>query len=148
MKGVSTIIATVLLLAITVLISLIVSTSLTQLTKEQASTVATKTSQAVNCTSSDLNIETVYISPSPISEGRVTIRNSGQINENIVSAKMFNKTGIEAAAITSFPIALAKGSLTTVVFNTTTNVTCSSFSQVVVSTECITERFDSTPKNC
>ena len=147
MKGVSTIIATVLLLAITVLISLIVSTSLTQLTKEQASTVSTKTTQAVNCTSSDISVEAVYID-NAVNISRVTVRNSGQINENIVSAKMFNKTGNEAASTNTYPIALSKGSLTTLNFNTTGNVTCTSFSQVLVSTECITTAFTSTPKNC
>ncbi|MBI4018109.1 MAG: hypothetical protein HY368_00700 [Candidatus Aenigmarchaeota archaeon] len=152
MKGVSTIIATVLLLAITVLISLVVSTSFTQITKEQTSTVSTRTTQAVNCTSSDINVEAVYLDTGPSNQSRVTVRNSGQINENIVAAKMYNKTGIEAASITTYPAAIAKGSLTTLLFNISgsggLNVTCSSFSQVIVSTECVTEVFDSTPKNC
>lgn len=148
MKGVNTLIATVLLLAITVLISLIVSTSFTQITKEQTSTVATRTSQAVNCTSSDVNIEAVYLDTAA-NRGRVTVRNSGQINENIVAAKMYNKTGVEAALnATTLPVAISKGSLTTLNFDITTNVTCASFSQVILSTECTTEVFDSTPKNC
>lgn len=147
MKGVSTIIATVLVLAITVLISIIVSTSLTTITKEQASTVGIRTTQVVNCTSSDVSIEAVYLDTAT-NVGRVTVRNSGQINENIISAKMYNKTGIEAVNLTSFPVALSKGSLTTINFNITTNITCTSFSQVIISTECITDIYDSTPKNC
>lgn len=147
MKGVSTIIATVLLLAITVLISIIVSTSLTTLTKEQASTVGTRTTQAVNCTSSDVSVEAVYLDTAP-NIGRVTVRNAGQINENIISARMYNKTGVEAANLTQFPVPISKGSLTTINFNITGNVTCASFSQVIISTECVTDVFDSTPKNC
>lgn len=149
MKGVSPVIATVLLLAITIMISMIVSTSLTDLTKTQAATVKTKTAQAVNCTSSDITIEAVYLdTATTVNQGRVTVRNAGQIAENIQSAKMFNKTGSEAAATTTFPVALARGSLTTLTFNITANVTCSSFSQVIVSTECINAEFTSTPKNC
>ncbi len=147
MKGISTLIAAVLLIAVTLLISLIVSTSFTSLVKTQASTIQTRTGEAVNCTSSDINIEDVFVDVAS-NRGRVTIRNSGQIRENIVRGTMLNDTGSLATSLDTFPISIAKGALTTLTFDTTTNLTCVNFNRVIVTTECTIATFDRNPKNC
>ncbi|MBI2232506.1 MAG: hypothetical protein HYU56_01185 [Candidatus Aenigmarchaeota archaeon] len=141
MKGISTLIAAVLLIAVTLLISLIVSTSFTSLVKTQSSTLQTRTGEAVN------NIEDVFVDVAS-NRGRVTIRNSGQIRENIVRGTMLNDTGSLATAQDTFPISIAKGALTTLTFDTTTNITCANFNRVIVTTECTIATFDRTPKNC
>src|SRR3989344_4449884 len=147
MKGISTLIAAVLLIAVTLLISLIVSTSFTSLVKTQASTLQTRTGEAVNCTSSDITIEAVYID-ALANRARLTVRNSGQIRENIVRSVMINDTGSTAAPTDTYPISLAKGALTTLIFDITTNVTCTSFNRVALTTECTIATFDRNPNNC
>jgi len=148
MKGISTLIASVLLIAVTLLISLIVTTSFTTLAKTQASTIQTRTTEAVNCTSSNINIEDVFLDTASVQTGRVTVRNAGQIRENIVRGTMLNDTGSTAAAFETYPISISRGALTTLTFNITGNITCANFNRVIVTTECNVETFDRNPKNC
>jgi len=147
MKGVSTLVAAVLLIAITLVITIIVSTTVSNLVKTEASSVQTKVSAFVNCSGSDVDIQAVYLDPGS-NVVRVTVRNSGQQRENIVAGQMFNRTGGTGAAITSFPVSLARGGSTDVLFNATANVSCASFSQVVLTTECTFDFWDKAPKNC
>lgn len=146
-KGISTLIAAVLLIAVTLLISLIVTSAFTTLVKTQSSTLQTRTTEAVNCTSSSISIEDVFID-SGANRARVTVRNAGQIRENIVRGTLLNDTGSTAAAVETYPIAVAKGALTTLSFDTTANVTCANFNRIIVTTECTVESFDRSPKNC
>ena len=155
-KGISTLIAAVLLIAVTLLISLIVSTSFTSLVKTQASTLQTRTGEAVNCTSSDINIEGVFIDDAPRDQSRVLVRNSGQIQENIVSGQIVNKTGVAGALLTTVPLPIARGDIVSVVFNTSSNttvsavnnITCANFDRVIITTECTIVTYSKTPTNC
>ena len=153
MKGVSTLIASVLLIAVTLLVSLIVSTSFTNLAKTQASTIQTRTTEAVNCTSSDVSIDSVFVDTSSRNITRVLVRNSGLIQENIVSAQIANKTGVTGSVVTSLPLAIARGDVVSIVFNISgsgaaQNITCASFDQVTVATECTIVKYSRTPTNC
>ncbi len=155
-KGISTLIAAVLLIAVTLLISLIVSTSFTTLVKTQASTIQTRTGEAVNCTSSDINIESVFIDGTPRNQGRVLVRNSGQIQENIVSGQIVNKTGVAGALLTTVPLPIARGDIVSVLFNisynntvsTVNNITCANFERVIITTECTIVTYSRAPTNC
>jgi len=153
MKGISTLIASVLLIAVTLLISLIVTTSFTTLAKTQASTIQTRTTEAVNCTSSDISIDSVFIDTGSRNTSRVLVRNSGLIQENIVSGQMLNKTGVTAAVISSLPLAIARGDVVSVLFNisgtgATGNITCANFDRVILTTECTIVTYSRTPTNC
>ena len=152
-KGISTLIAAVLLIAVTLLISLIVSTSFTSLVKTQASTLQTRTGEAVNCTSSDINIESVFIDGNPRNQSRVLVRNSGQIQENIVSGQIVNKTGVAGSLQTTLPLPIARGDIVSVVFNingsvTENTITCANFNRVIITTECTIVTYSRTPTNC
>ena len=145
MKGVSTLIASVLLIAITLLISLIISTSFTSIAKSQTNEISARITEAVNCTSSDMSIEDIFLDGGT---GRVLVRNSGQISENLVRGLMLNSTGVGAAAFETYPISIVKGSIVTLTFNITGNITCSNFNRVTVTSQCTVATFDKKPRNC
>lgn len=159
-KGISTLIAAVLLIAVTLLISLIVSTSFTTLAKTQTATVQTRTTEAVNCTSSDMAIEGVFIDVSTRNISRVLVRNSGQITENIISAQIINKTGGTGTVLTTLPLGVSRGDVVSVVFNisgttsvvtgntTLVNVSCGNFDRIIITTQCTIVTYSRTPTNC
>ncbi|MBI2578153.1 MAG: hypothetical protein HYW26_00425 [Candidatus Aenigmarchaeota archaeon] len=147
-KGMNTLVAAVLLIAITLVIAVIVSTAISGLAKTGSAEVQTRAASFVNCSSSDIDVTQVYLDTGPMNVSRVAVRNNGQQRETIISAAMFNKTGFTAAPLTTFPVSLARGDVTNLLFNITGNVTCASFSQVVVTTECTFETFAQAPKNC
>lgn len=145
-KGVSTLIAAVLLIAVTLLISLIISSSFTTLAKTQTSTVQTRTTEAVNCTSSSVDIEAVYVDRTA-NVSRIFLRNSGQVTENVVSVQLLNTTGVNTAATSTLPAAVEKGAVAVILFSAA-NVTCATFSEVIVTTECGIIKYDRKPLNC
>lgn len=143
MKGVDPIIAVVLLIAVTVLLSAIVLSWITALTKEEGATISNKTT---SCSMADLSIAEVYIDLSA-NRGRVAVRNSGFADDILVSAVLLNVQGDAATNLTAFPISFPVGSLQTIVFNTTGKITaCGNFSKVIVSTQCASDESRGTPK--
>ena len=156
-KGISTLIAAVLLIAVTLLISLIVSTSFTSLVKTQASTLQTRTGEAVNCTSSSIDIESIFVdfTKGTTRTAQVVVRNSGQVRENIISAHIINKTGGTGNSMTAFPLGVAKGDIVTFEFNLNNtaasggvNITCTNFDRVIITTECTVVAYSRTPTYC
>lgn len=150
MKGISPLVATVLLIAIAVMIASIIMNWVTSLTKEQTSTIGNRTGEAVECTAAVITIDDVYIDFST-NKSRVHVRNSGQINLDITSASLTNQRGEKASNLTAFPITgFGKGITQEVVFNITRIITaCGNFSKAIVVTNCgnAKDEFTSTP-NC
>ena len=145
MKGVNTLIAAVLLIAITLVITIVVSTTVTNLAKTESSSVQAKATTFVNCSASDIDIQAVYLNATV---AKVTVRNSGQQRENLISGQVFNKTGGTSSAISTFPTSLGRGAITDLLFDITSNVSCASFSQAIVTTDCTVDFWDQPPKNC
>lgn len=142
-KGVSPLIATVLLISISVMLSYIILSWSVSLTKEETTTITNKTKEQVEC--GVLLIKDVYMDfTSNIS--RVYIWSSNAIDQ-ITSAIMLTKNGEQLSNLTILPMNITKGELKVIQFNLTGKIsTCSNFSQVIISTRCITDKFDSTPK--
>jgi len=160
MRGISSLVAAVLIIAMTLLIALIVSSYLRETVTTESSQVRAKTTELVNCSLAGLEIQPVFLDTAQ-NNTRVVIRNVGQQRETIISADIFNRTGGKGSVLTpTLPASVAKGDILNIVFNVSgsnnptthnsslPNVTCTSFSQVIVSSECITAKFDRTPNNC
>lgn len=160
MRGLSSLVAAVLVIAMTLLIAMIVSSYVREATVTESSQVRAKISELVNCSLAGLEIQSVFLDTSQ-NNTRVVVRNVGQQRETVISADIFNRTGGKGSVLTpTLPASLAKGDVVNIVFNVSgtnnptthnsslPNVTCASFSQVIVSSECITTKFDRTPNNC
>jgi flagellin-like protein len=153
MKGISPLIAAVLLIAFTVAIATIVFSFLSTTVRQTTASTSNKTTEALDCSAASVNIEDVYISGSSAAATvRVIVKNTGFTNDlSIISAQLYNDTGVNFTTpdipLTDFD----RGEIATLTF---TNVNLSgggcptAFSQVIVATSCggITDTFDGTPK--
>ncbi len=148
MKGVNTMIAATLLIAITVAAATLFSGWATSLTSQQTQTVGNKTKTAVDCTNARLTIDSVYLDFAA-NKSRVSVKNSGFLDDVITSAAVVNAAGSSARNLTAFPVKLLKGNSVSIEMNITGIMSvCSNFSQAIVSTQCTSKIFDGTPKNC
>jgi flagellin-like protein len=152
MKGISPLIATVILIAVTVSIVSIIGTWVTTLTKEETGDITNKTGEATDCTGANIEIRDVYIDLSS-NISRVSVWNSGYVDDSIVAALLQNEDGETAPNLTAFPLSLPRGSLKSIEFNISNfNVTngttaCNDFSQAIVTTLCPpSAKFTGTPK--
>lgn len=148
-KGISPLIATVMLIAITVIIATIQSGWLTSFTKTQQDTIENRTSEIVDCTSADITIDDVYLDFTT-NVSRVHIRNTGQVNAlAISSAVLLTKKGSQMPIVTNLTniSTLTKGQRLQLDFNITNLTACSNFSKVTVTTSCptIADSFVGTP---
>ena len=86
MKGVSTFLAMTLLIIATVSLAIIVSGWYTNITNSQTTIIGNKTQQSVDCTYVSTDIQDVYLDLTN-NRGRVSVVNTGQKNDQLVSAK-------------------------------------------------------------
>jgi flagellin-like protein len=150
MKGISPLIATVLLVALTVAIASVVTTWMTTLSKEKSSVIGNKTDVAIDCTAANIDVKDVYVDFSS-NISRTIVWNSGQVGISVTDASLFNKQGESAVLNSTLPVSLSPGSMATIRFNVSGVFSnCLNFSQVLVSTDCvgISDRFTGTPKGC
>src|SRR3989344_1672779 len=148
MKGVSTFLAMTLLIIATVSLAIIVSGWYTNITNSQTTIIGNKTQQSVDCTYVSTDIQDVYLDLTN-NRGRVSVVNTGQKNDQLVSAKFLTTSGTEASIITTLPADLPKGASLSVEFNTENLFTaCSNFSKVIVASKCTSKDFTGNPKGC
>ncbi len=146
-KGVSGVVAAVLLIAIVLILLVTVNSWLTSLTQSSTTAITNSTTEFVNCAASGIVIEDVYLDFSS-NLSRVSVRNTGRNTENIVSALMVNTNGQAASLNSSLPN-LAIGDIKTIVFNINGTITgCSNFSQVRVASSCTSGIYKLKPNNC
>jgi hypothetical protein len=80
---------------------------------------------------------------------RINVRNSGYLDESIVSAIAVTTTGSVSSNLTAFPVTVLRGNEAGIELNTSGIMTvCGNFSKVIVTTNCVSREFDGTPKNC
>ncbi len=150
--GISPLLASVLLIAVTVAIATLVAGWLSTTVRTTQTTVSNRTLDATECSGASITIEEVYMDAGRNASQRVIVKNSGQADSlQIVSAQIYNRTGGNFSAL-SLPITnFNRGNVTTLVFdpnNTVIDACPGDFSKVVISTNCggVSTEFTSTPK--
>ena len=148
MKGVSAFLAMTLLIIATVSMAMIVSNWYTGSTRSQTEIIGNRTEQSVDCVYVSTDIQDVYLDLTN-NRGRVSIVNTGQKDDTLVSAKMITTKGEEASIITALPASINKGASISVEFNTANLITtCANFSKVIVASKCTSKEFLGSPKGC
>ena len=148
MKGISPLIASVMLIAITVVIAASYGSWFTNLLAGNSDTIANKTRMAIDCTSAHMFIQDVYMDFSR-NISHVNVRNSGQSNDNIITVALYNSFGISAGNLSSVPKFIRSGDSLTFDFNiSATAPACGNFSRAQVASQCRSDTFASTPKGC
>ncbi|MBI2972057.1 MAG: hypothetical protein HYY37_06560 [Candidatus Aenigmarchaeota archaeon] len=147
MKGLSAVIAAVIIIAITILIGGIFLSWATGIVKNEQTTVTNKTLECKPGT--DVSVEDIFIDFGS-NRSRVIVRNSGTEDQELVSAVMLNKKGETISNLTTFPLAINRGEIKNLEFSinsTTGNITiCGNFSKVIVSTRCTYDESIESPK--
>lgn len=163
MKGISPLIAAVLLIAITVAIATLVTGFVSSLTRSAQVAVENKTVEAVDCASASISIDQVYFSVAAttadrgnISRAIVVVRNSGQIDDiQINNVTVINSTGsvfsfgTTAPVLTNFDRGVAYSFvISTVAGGSPIGRTCpADFSKAIATTTCggVSAVFDKSP---
>ncbi len=147
-KGISPLIAAVFLIAMTVAIATSFMGWYSTLLGSQSATVENKTKIGIDCTAARLSILDVYMDFTN-NVSRINVRNSGQVDDNIVSIALYNSHGMNATNLSAIPKVINKGDTLSFEFNMTNIIpACGNFSKVIVSSQCKTGTFTSTPKGC
>ena len=150
-KGISPLLASVLIIAVTVSIATLVMGWISTTVRASQNTIENRTVQAVGCSSAGIVIDNVFLTASAgTGMVKVTIRNSGASDLTIISAQVYNSTGhnftANAALLSGV---LTKGSITTMNFTNVNMSSCpSTFSKAVVTSNCggISAIYDKAPR--
>lgn len=152
-KGISPLLASVLLIAVTVSIATLVMGWMSTVARSTQSSVSNKTAQATECSSAIVIIDDVYVNAGSPGRATAIVRNAGQVNGMAISsAQLYNRTGSNFTAMetASGPLTgFDMGEIQTLRFNSTYISACpTDFSAVIVTTNCggVSATFDSTPK--
>ena len=151
MKGISPLLASVLLIAITVSIATLIMGWMSTVARTTEVKVENKTMQAVDCSSSSVTIQDVYIKAgNGTGAASVIVTNSGQTDGLVIrSVTLINTTGVGFSS-SSVPISnFDQGDVETLTFTSINISVCpQSFSKVIVTTDCggVSDTFDTTPK--
>ena len=153
MKGVSPLIATVLLIVIVVSLVAMLSGWLTTFFIGTRETISNRTTSTVSCSGSSLQIDTVYatIANGTAANAKAVVRNDGVVDGlSITSAQLLNTTGSNYSATSPLPSVgnFNRGAIKTLIFENISLSSCSAFSQVVVSTECGSVSYKTNPVGC
>ena len=151
MKGVSPLLAGILLIAITVTVASLASGWLTSTIRSSTDTTTNRTDTALLCSGASIAIEDVYIVGTTSATITASVRNNGQIDDLVIqSAQVFNTTGGNFTLTTATPITdVDRGSIVQLSFVTGAFAACpGDFSELIVTTQCggIIDTFTATPK--
>lgn len=149
MKGISPLISSVLLIAMTVAIASIIFGWMSTFTKETVASVGNKSEEALDCQSASISIDAVYIN-NTTKTASVIVRNTGWIDNLVLSgAGVFNTTGGNCTLNTStLDSDFDRSEVATIKFTECPITNCpNDFKEAVVLTSCggILDVFDSTP---
>jgi flagellin-like protein len=148
MKGISPLLAAVLLIAVTVSIGTLVMGWLGTTVRSSQASVSNVTSVAVNCASANIVIDDVYVYTGART-ATVIVRNSGRADDmQLTSAFIVNATGNSVSPAESLPVTdFDKGEIQTFTYSSTGINACANFSQAIVTTNCggVSAKFDKTP---
>ena len=148
-KGVSPLIATVMLIVIVVSLVALISGWLTNMFTESRESVSNRTATSMSCSGASHVIKSVYVNPAGVfnASARVTVENDGLVDGlSIISATLYNATGYDFATNTTLPITpFARGNVVTLIFENVSMSNCDAFSQVVVATQCGSYTYNERP---
>lgn len=152
MKGISPLIASVLLIAFTVTIATLIMGWSSSLVRTTTTTVTNSTTQAVNCVGARVSIRDIFIQTGGSAGSQtanVIVENSGNTAVSITGLQIFNTSGSAFSYGFTVVGSLNKSQIVTFRLNETSFASCpGSFSQAVLATSCggIGDRFTNTPK--
>jgi len=148
-KGISPLVAAVLLIAFTVALGSLIFSFLSSTITQTTDTITNRTTQAIDCSAASINVEEVFVSGTTSATVRVVIKNTGFTDDLVIrDLQVFNTTGNNFTT-SGLPIPdFDRGEIATVAIGANFTSCPGSFSKVIVSTTCggISDTFTGTPK--
>lgn len=135
MKGLSPLIASVLLIAFTVSVAMIIMTWFSSFARGTTENISATGETAVGCSSAGISIEHVYISGT---NGVIVVRNIGFVPLN-VTGMIVNTTGGACTTASATTVGVGETKALSLSNCNPTGMggeTCSAFSRAIVSTNC------------
>ncbi len=154
MKGVSAILAAVMLIVVVLALTGIVLTFSSSLLRSTQETVENRTAASIECAGASITIDEVFVTRgnvtgSPPGSARARVVNNGLKDDlTLVTGTFFNRTGGSFNG-TDMPRAdFDVGEVAVITFSPIEFKDCADFSQVIVTTNCgtSTDTFKKTPK--
>ena len=150
MKGVSSLIASVLLILIVVTLAGLLVSYVTSFVKGSTATIENRTDTTIDCAGAAILIDEVYLSVNNASSSaRVRVLNTGSKDGLIItSGVFFNSSGINFSA-DNLPVrGFNVGDIEIVRFSNISVYACKDFSQLTIGTSCgvASDTFSKTPK--
>lgn len=135
-KGVSTLVATVLLIAFTVSISMIIMGWFSSFTRSATENVSDVTLNAIGCSSGIIDFDHIYVN-NLTNVATINVFNSGQI-ELTINAMIVNTSGAACRSNTTTQITLLPGSSGSITLSTAqcAIATINDFSRALLTTSC------------
>ena len=149
MKGISPLIASVMMVAFTVVLVMVISGWYSTLTRTTTSNITAQTGRSIDCSVAGITIENVYLDTTANTTTAV-VRNSGLVdNLTLTGGIVLNTTGSNCT-YSSGLTTLNKGDVASVVFNECPIASCSVFSKAMILTDCgsVSSTWTATPTNC
>ena len=149
MKGISPLLASILLIAITVAVASLASGWFTSTIRAATTATTNRTNTALDCSGASVSVDSIYITGTTSAAIKAVVRNNGQIDGmTIVGAQAYNTTGGNFSATGLPVVSVNQGSIVTLSFVPGTFVVCpTSFASLVVTTNCggISDTFTGIP---
>ena len=143
MKGVSPLVATVLLIVIVVSLGGVIFSWMSGFTTQSTNRMQNRTAEVVDCTGAATKIEAVYLRNGTNASVRAVVQNTGTAKNIIQDARATTADGRMFDA-SNIPVSIKPGEVTTLVFDGLGTQNCSSFSKVSIDTACtdVGDEFD------
>ncbi len=137
MKGVSPLIATVLLVVIVVILATIITTFSTDLVTSSTETIQNRTGTSAECSGASVSISDVFLTNGTAGTARVSAINNGLKDDMIiVNGVLTNRTGTSFSASSMPVIDFDVGEVVTLTFSNLSVPSCGDFAYVTVTTNC------------
>lgn len=150
MKGISPLLATMLLISITIFVATILMNWSSLFVTTTAGNSENKSEEVINCFNGGINIDDVYLTTGSSGTARAIITNTGtldhmRVSKAVLLTNLGNNYTITNTGITDFN----RGDVATITFSGINVPACANFSKVIVTSSCgATYSFQKLPKGC
>ncbi len=143
-KGVSPLLAAILLIAISVVLASILLNWSSLFTSGQTEDIENTSNVIRNCPV--ITIDDVFLD---FTSNRSRVFVSSKIEGTVDSIKLVARNGVDMPLNTKVPVEINKGDIKIFEFNLTSNLSsCTNFSRVILATICSTVTYAQSPANC
>ncbi|MBI4018689.1 MAG: hypothetical protein HY364_00360 [Candidatus Aenigmarchaeota archaeon] len=138
MKGISPLLASIMLIAIVVVVGSMTSGWMTSTIRGAQASTTNKTETGLQCSGASISIERVYVTGTSAATVTASVRNSGLTDGLVIqSAQIFNSTGSNFTSSSTPVTAFDRGEVETLTFPNVNFASCpGAFSELRITTGC------------